>query len=213
MERKKDLEKLSLYFLIIMFTVGIIGHSFNPLLNLMLHLTPFTLLLTGAVVLYHYVYEDSIKIIGILLLIYVITFFVEVAGVETGIIFGNYYYGEVLGLKLLGVPLIIGFNWTLIILGAYVISIRITRNSFLIASISGLIAVVFDYSLEPVAIKLKYWVWEGDIVPARNYLAWFIIAFFSALILTFSGFKNKRYIAFYYVIIQFIFFLILSIAL
>ena len=38
----------------------------------------------------------------------------EILVVSYGIIFGNYKYGEILGYKVLGVPLIIGINWCIL---------------------------------------------------------------------------------------------------
>ena len=35
----------------------------------------------------------------------------EIIGVQTGILFGSYAYGETLGLKIFGAPLVIGLNW------------------------------------------------------------------------------------------------------
>lgn len=40
----------------------------------------------------------------------------EILVVSYGIIFGNYKYGEILGYKVLGVPLIIGINWCILTL-------------------------------------------------------------------------------------------------
>ena len=39
----------------------------------------------------------------------------EIIGVNTGLLFGDYQYGSVLGPKLFGVPLLIGLNWFIIV--------------------------------------------------------------------------------------------------
>jgi putative membrane protein len=36
-------------------------------------------------------------------------------GVHTGILFGNYKYGNALGLKLNDVPILIGINWFIVV--------------------------------------------------------------------------------------------------
>jgi putative membrane protein len=54
----------------------------------------------------------------------------EVVGVKTGLIFGEYKYGSTLGIKLFEVPLIIGFNWVFVILGSISISRLITKMFF-----------------------------------------------------------------------------------
>ena len=38
----------------------------------------------------------------------------EMLGVNFGYIFGSYQYGEALGWKLFGVPLLLGANWTIL---------------------------------------------------------------------------------------------------
>ena len=48
----------------------------------------------------------------------------EAVGVRTGAIFGAYSYGDVLGARLLAVPPVIGFNWTLTLLGALLLGRR-----------------------------------------------------------------------------------------
>ena len=40
---------------------------------------------------------------------------VEIIGVNTGVLFGNYQYGNVLGIQFKNVPLLIGVNWFIII--------------------------------------------------------------------------------------------------
>ena len=39
---------------------------------------------------------------------------VEIVGVKTGVLFGEYFYGNNLGLKILGVPILIGINWAVL---------------------------------------------------------------------------------------------------
>ena len=46
----------------------------------------------------------------------------------------------------------------------------------------GLLMVAFDIVLEKAAIELNYWNWETYTVPLQNYLAWFILGVFFALI-------------------------------
>jgi putative membrane protein len=36
--------------------------------------------------------------------------------------------------------------------------------------------VVYDFALEPAAIRLDMWNWDGGAVPLQNYLARFVIA-------------------------------------
>lgn len=211
MERTQNLKKYKEeYFLYLIFTVGIIGHLIDPLLPIMLYLTPFTLLLTTSVVLYKS-YKSSGKLFLYWIIItYVITFFLEVLGVKTGIVFGEYLYGSTLGLKLLEVPLIIGFNWVFVILGAISTAKLITKNNLIVSLIAAAIAVIFDFILEPVAIKLDYWQWSDNIIPLQNYAAWFVIAFFSSFFYTKLKVTIESKISIHYLSIQFVFFLFIN---
>jgi len=211
MERSQNIKKYKEeYFLYLIFTVGIIGHLVDQLIPIMLYLTPFTLLLTGSVVLYKS-YKSSNKLFLYWIIItYLITFSLEVIGVKTGLIFGEYLYGETLGLKLFDVPLIIGFNWVFVILGAISIARIISKNNLVVSLIAALIAVIFDFILEPVAIKLDYWQWSENIIPLQNYAAWFLIAFFSSFLYEQFKIETDSKISIHYLIIQFIFFLFIN---
>ena len=194
-----------------MFSVGIIGHLIPSFKSLMISLTPFTLLLTGAVTLMFSGIKGNSKLILWCLTVYIFTFSLEVIGVKTGFIFGSYYYGDVLGLKLLEVPLIIGFNWVVIILGAIGIASRIHKSSLQIALLTGTFAVLFDIMLEPVAVNLGYWIWNAGFIPLQNYYAWFGIAFCASLFGSKLKLDLEDSLFIYYFLIQFIFFILLSI--
>lgn len=212
MERE-DIIKFNkpLLFLIIMFSVGIVGHLIPSFRSLMIFLTPFTLLLTGVVTLLFSGLNENSKLLLWCLVVYAFTFTLEVVGVKTGYIFGSYYYGDVLGLKLFDVPLIIGFNWVVIILGADGIASRIHKSSLQIALLTGTFAVLFDIMLEPVVIKLGYWNWDKGYIPLQNYYAWFGIAFFASLFGSKLKLDLEDSLFIYYFLIQFTFFILLSI--
>lgn len=212
METKKIIiSNKEIVFLYIIFFVGIIGHLYEPLQNLMLLLTPATLLLTGLVVLFYSYKTSENKFLLWAAITYIITFILEVIGVKTGLIFGEYNYGSTLGIKLFEVPLIIGFNWVFVIHGSISIARLISNNLFLSAIISAFIALMFDVILEPIAVKLDYWTWAEGIIPIQNYLAWFAIALISALGFSYLNVKVTSKISLHYILVQFIFFVILLI--
>jgi putative membrane protein len=194
-----------------MFSVGVVGHIIPSVKSLMILLTPYTLLLTGSVTLYFSFQKGNTKLVVWGIIVYTITFSLEVIGVKTGYIFGSYYYGDVLGLKLFDVPMIIGFNWVVIILGAIGIASRIHKSAFQIALLTGTFAVLFDLMLEPVAIKLGYWTWDNGFIPLQNYYAWFGIAFFASLFGSKLKLDLEDSLFIYYFLIQFTFFILLSI--
>ena len=166
------------YFLIlyVFFIVGIAGHFSEKYYDIMLTLTPYILLGMGIFVLIISGVFRSQHFVKWFMITYLITLSLEVIGVKTGIIFGDYVYGDVLGLKIFGVPLIIGFNWLFVIFGAFSLSSMISSNNIIVVFLTAIFSVMFDYLLEPVAMKLGYWQWSDGIIPFQNYAAWFIIA-------------------------------------
>lgn len=192
-----------------MYAVGVISHLIDYLLPLMKTLTPFTLLLTGGVVLFFSSKNSNGNLILWVIVTYLITYFLEVIGVKTGLVFGDYAYGNTLGLKLFDVPLIIGFNWVLVVLGAIKLSLKIFDDYFFVALFTGIFSVVFDFFLEPIAIKLDYWNWEGIKVPLQNYFAWFVIAFLFSILFQKMKLKIQSTLVEKYFLTQLIFFVIL----
>lgn len=194
-----------------MFSVGVVGHLIPSLRSLMISLTPFTLLLTGGVTVLASGLKGNLRLIAWCLIVYSFTFSLEVIGVKTGFIFGSYYYGDVLGFKLFEAPLIIGFNWVVIILGAIGIASRIHKSSLQIALLTGTFAVLFDIMLEPVAVNLGYWNWSEGFIPLQNYYAWFGIAFLASIFSSKLKLELEDSLFIYYFLIQFTFFILLSI--
>ncbi len=211
MERKELLKQNRFIILLcIIFFTGLIGHIITSLRPLMLSLTPYLLLLTGILVLYLTLRAGELKLLIWCLIIYILTFGLEVAGVKTEMIFGSYSYGNTLGLKFLEVPLIIGFNWVIVILGAITIAEQIDQNIFLTALFAGTLSVLFDIMMEPVAIKLHYWEWNSGFIPIANYYSWFGISFVSSLLYDFLKIKTNDKVPEIYFTIQLTFFIVLS---
>ncbi len=103
-------------------------------------------------------------------------FLAEVAGVQTGAIFGQYAYGQGLGPKIWGTPLVIGVNWFILICTST--SLCETLRWPLPAKIAAAAAlmVAMDGLIEPVAIHLGFWNWFGQPIPLQNYGAWVVIS-------------------------------------
>jgi putative membrane protein len=212
MERTKiDVEKYSVYFLYIIFSVGVVGHIIDYTFSLMLFLTPFTLLLANLVVIFPHIISKQKNILIWIFLVYAVTLTLEIVGVKTGLIFGEYEYGKVLGVEILEVPLIIGFNWTIICLSIATIIKDVKSSLILKGFYAGFMAVFLDFFIEPIAIKLDYWTWSGGTIPLQNYFAWFVISFLAVAVLLGMKINLKNRIAFHYFFIQLMFFILLNI--
>jgi len=197
--------------LTVLYIVGIIGHSISFLFPFMILLTPYTLLLSGIIVLLKLNGNSNLNLFVWCTVTFLVTYITEVIGVKTGLIFGEYQYGEVLGFKLLEVPLIIGFNWVFVILGLINLVDDSKLHFIAKAFIVALGAVFFDYFLEPIAINFGYWSWTNIDVPVQNYAAWFLLAFIFAILFHLMKVKLNVKTAAYYFLVQLIFFIILTI--
>jgi putative membrane protein len=134
----------------------------------------------------------------------------EAIGVNTGVIFGEYAYGSVLGIKIWGTPLMIGVNWLMLTYMAWDMTGWIKIPVFLRVPASSLLMVLFDFVMEPVAITMGMWTWSGNVIPLQNYLAWFVISlmFFTLTALMKIEVRNKISIPLW--LILFTFFILLQ---
>lgn len=151
------------------------------------------------------------------ILTFVIGFFSEVVGVNTGLLFGNYAYINHLGPKILGVPLLIGVNWFCIVYCSIVAIQRIPSFQYLNPLISAMgaafTATLFDWVMEPVAMDFNYWNWEKGQIPFFNYVCWFCIAYLIALMFIYVQKQYKNRFAIPLLMTQFIFFVALRVLL
>jgi putative membrane protein len=108
---------------------------------------------------------------------FVIGIGVELIGVHTSYLFGSYYYGDSLGWKWYGVPLIIGLNWGILTVTSSAIIHRFQFNKHIEAILAAVLMVLFDYILEPVAIKLDYWQWTEGQIPVYNFICWLGVSY------------------------------------
>ena len=110
------------------------------------------------------------------LVIFAVGFIVELVGVQTAYLFGDYTYGNVLGYQLWGVPIMIGVTWFIVTLSAWHIvsfgGLSFMQRLFL----GGILVVMFDLVLEQFAITYGLWSWAGVRVPLSNYVTWFIVS-------------------------------------
>jgi len=214
MERKDHITNRYLqWYLVVTFFLGLLGHSFEESRGLMITLSPLVLLMSSLVVCYPVIKNANQGTIMWCVFAFLLTFCSEVIGVKSGLIFGNYSYGDVLGIKILGVPLIIGINWMLVMLGSISLSKGFTKNMYVIALLAGLFSVLFDVILEPVAISLGYWQWSTVSPPLSNYYSWFVIVFLLTLLFVKLKAEVASPLLRFYLFVQTVFFLSLNIVL
>ncbi len=172
-----------------MYLAGIIGLSFSSTQTFFQFLTPFHLL-SSFVFLILAQENRNTSFWKFVILAVSVGYFIEVLGVKTQMIFGAYAYQTTLGLKILGVPPMIGINWFLMVFCAGILIEKITKkrlNIFQKTILGAILLTLFDYIAEPVAINQNMWTWTFGTPPLQNYIAWFIVAF----ALLFAFFKLK----------------------
>ncbi|MDB4927371.1 carotenoid biosynthesis protein [Mucilaginibacter sp.] len=195
--------------IIVFHLVGLIGLSINFSRPFFLQLVPYHLLLMMLILVFTH-NRFNTKFALFFAFIFIIGFAVEWIGVHTRMIFGNYVYGDVLGLKFDAVPLIIGVNWFLLIYSTGVLlqQSRI-KPVWVRVPVGALILVLLDAVIEPVAVKFNYWHWAGNTIPITNYVCWFIIGLVLLSIFEISRFKKQSMVGAVLLVSQFIFFLAL----
>ena len=195
-------------FLVLFYAVGVTAIYMPFSANLFISLTPLALIMSfGLLMIFHEKFD--FKTIGIFTLIFVAGYFVEVLGVNTGLIFGNYKYGETLGIKLLETPLIMGLNWILMIYLTASVVEKYQIPVLLKILISSTIMVGYDLVLEQVAPQMDMWNWQNSSIPMQNYLAWFGIAVIFHGLLKISKTKTKNELSVTILICQILFFVAL----
>lgn len=200
--------------LVCLYAVGTAGHILPATRGLMLLMTPWFLLVTGAAALILAWPEEKRMSFALWAAVaYLVTFTLEAVGTATGLVFGPYTYGTVLGFHLFAVPPVIGFNWVLVILAFADLACRLPGGRWYGPVLAAAAATGFDWIMEPAAIGLGYWTWTGGAIPLQNYLAWFLIALVAATAWSLLGLKARRPAAAVLTAVQALFFLILRLTL
>lgn len=211
---KKKPDALFAILLGCLYLVGILSHLWPPTRQLMAAMTPYFLFATGAAALILALPKERRWVfLAWVLLSYLVTFALEAIGVATGKVFGVYEYGLVLGAHILGVPPVIGFNWVMIILAFAGAFARLPGGRIYGPILAAAAATAFDWIMEPVAIGLGYWTWEGGDIPFQNYAAWFLIALAISAAYSISGLTSRRHAPLILACAQIAFFGVLRIAL
>ncbi|MDC0584441.1 carotenoid biosynthesis protein [Bacteroidales bacterium] len=196
-------------FIVVFYFIGIVGFMFPPTKEIFIKLIPFALLLSFGLLMLFNETEINKKTLIAFSIILTVSFMVEAIGVKTGMIFGNYTYGNGLGFQLFNTPLIIAINWLFMVYASAVVVRKIKVKSFLKVILASCVMVVYDGILEQMAPKLDMWKWDGDVVPIQNYVAWFIFALLFHFILGRMKIDIKNKIAKMLFFCQFLFFVIL----
>lgn len=136
--------------------------------------TPINLLLSFFLLLT--TSRTSPRIFWIALLSFLVGIVAEGLGVNYGLIFGSYSYGDALGWKIWGVPWLIGVNWAILVICTAAIADHLQEQLWMKILLGVGLMLLLDAVIEPIAPILDFWTFEGGTAPSQNYLGWFLVA-------------------------------------
>lgn len=195
---------LSIAAIVIVYLVGLIGLP-SEYRETFTALTPVTLLFSGVVLfINHKQWNPSFLVF--LVTAFMVGYLVEVLGVKTGVVFGEYEYGATLGPKLWDVPLIIGLNWAMLIYSCGVVLERFQARLLPRTALGATLMVMLDILMEPVAIDYDFWSWTTGEIPVQNYLAWFVVSFGLLLLFNLMRFNKVNVVGEWFFGTQMVFF-------
>ncbi len=211
-EHSISYSSIAIAILSILYIIGIVGIAL-PIHPDFVLLSPVNLMVSLLVMLVFHPKWGRGSIL-FLVLCYLVGQTAEIIGVQTGLLFGEYYYGPVLGPKWAETPFMIGVNWVILVYASGVLSNLWLKGKswFSKASFGALLMVVLDFFIEPVAMDIDLWQWPGlSAAPLQNYLAWFGIAFINHTLFQYFLKDVKNKVALALLILQFLFFILLNI--
>mgnify|MGYP000856059741 FL=1 len=194
--------------LFILYLVGLFG-MMSPYRSLFLSLTPVNLAISAVILLLNHKSFTSAFLVFIAF-VCLGGIGIEIIGTKTGLIFGQYYYGNTLGPKLFGVPVVIGINWLILIYCMGVFIGKLKGNNITKSVAGALLLVLLDIMIEPVAIHSDYWKWDNSVVPMHNYIGWFAVSLVFLFIFNKMQFNKTNTVAPVLLSLQFLFFGLLN---
>lgn len=196
-------------FLAVTHAAGVLGYLHPISRPWFQWVTPLHLLMTVALLLYFHrdwrssfgLFAASVALVG---------YWVEVLGVQTSLIFGDYAYDTTLGVKVLDVPLMIGVNWLLVTYLCGSVCHRLPIKTGYRIVLAALLMVGIDLLIEPVAITYDFWHWKTGSPPLHNYVGWFGTAVITQLLFFTLPFRKSNALALPLLLIQGLFYISLQ---
>ncbi len=151
------------------------------------------------------------------LISFLFSWFTEFIGCNYSLWFGDYDYTNALGPMIGNVPILIIFTWEGVIYPSHLLVdwfsgqskkgyesniFKALITSAVAATATGLLVTAWDIMTDPMAVHLKWWVWEfgGEYVhdlaggvPLSNYWGWFSAVFVISFVYRFVFARGFRY--------------------
>lgn len=176
----RHLFAISFFFLWLTHISAMIGISIGHL-EWFISKTPLNLLLASALLAVNFPL-NTLRSWMVLVLFAGMGYGAEWIGVNTGVLFGDYAYGENLGLKVSGVPLLIGLNWALLAFAALALLDNLKIPGWFKPVVGACLMVGLDYFMETSAPAFDFWFFANNVVPLWNYACWFMLSWLMLVI-------------------------------
>ena len=157
---------LSFQFLLAVFGLSISKEGIFVLLTIP------SLLITAIVLIVNHIGERN-KVILHFICFTTAFFLLELIIMQFGW-FNKTYAQELMGPKILGVPVAIGLSgWISVYMGVHLVK-KLKMNRIKKALIGATLLMILSALAEPVGVKLKLWAYEGDFSPV-NLFGYFVV--------------------------------------
>ena len=200
--------KISVFIIWLFHLCGMVGISYGNK-DFFLAFTPINLFISFVLLFVNQKQLES-KELKSAFLIFFIGMVSEILGVNYGLIFGDYVYLDNLGVKILGVPVLIGVNWIILTFITGSLSSFIFKNKYVSILMGAILMIGLDLLIEPVAPLLGFWIFDLHKVPLQNYLGWFVIGMITQALFQFKIAEKELTFSTHLLIINAIFFAFLN---
>lgn len=171
---------------------------------------PSLLLITCAALVALYHRGNGRKMLVALATVSAAGFAISAIGTSTGSIFGSYCFGDALGPKLFGTPLLTAIVWAMATYMAFLSTSMLPLNNRRLTASAGLM-VLFDIMLEPTAARLGMWQFANNDVPFQNYVVWFLLGMLFLQVIRRSRASFSNSVAVPLFVMLMVFFMLLNI--
>ena len=200
--------KISVFIIWLFHLCGMVGISYGNK-EFFLAFTPINLFISFVLLFVNQKQLES-KELKSAFLIFFIGMMSEILGVNYGLIFGDYVYLDNLGVKILGVPVLIGVNWIILTYITGSLSSFIFKNKYVSILMGAILMIALDLLIEPVAPLLGFWIFDLPEAPLQNYIGWFVIGLITQVIFQLKIVEKEFTFSTHLLIVNAIFFAFLN---
>ncbi len=140
-------------------------------------------------------------------------FIIELIALNSQTLFGDFSFGDALGLKILGTPFLIGIHWFLLGMGSnYLIRFVFDKRINQLFGASFLMIIGFIIT-DPVAQSLGIWSWDNYSFTLQNYSIRFLVSLLMQGVILYFLKDEKNQFAAYFYLLTTLFFMISNLVL